>query len=94
MYSVSSTSTTWNNRILGDATGEIGPISKYADADGSTRAHDSWYGALTDFVDSSYPWFIRSSNYNFGALAGTFRLKKSTGGSSTNSSSRIVLANY
>ena len=44
-----------NRAHLGDATGEV------MIGTGSTSA---WNSANSDFVDSSYPWFVRGGNFN------------------------------
>src|SRR5574344_1710141 len=50
IYNSASGDTTYNYRILGDATGEMGPITSY---------HSSWYQDFAGFVNSSYSWFVR-----------------------------------
>ena len=42
---------TYNNRILGDATGEMGPFYHYADTDGIYRNHNKWYNYNSDFLN-------------------------------------------
>ncbi|MDD3452669.1 MAG: prepilin-type N-terminal cleavage/methylation domain-containing protein [Bacilli bacterium] len=92
IYSASSTITGYNYRILGDATGEIGPFYSYADGDGSTRYHNSWYADYSYFVESSYPWFNRGGGYYSGVLAGQFNFSRNTGAVYTSVGSRLVLA--
>ena len=92
VYSFSSTITSYNNRILGDATGEIGPFYNYLDGDNKGRYHNSWYADNSYFVDSSYPWFGRGGGCSFGVLAGQFDFVRSTGAVSTSFGSRLVLA--
>ncbi len=91
-YSESSTITSYNLRILGDATGEMGPFYQFYDKDGNNRYHNSWYADHSDFVDSSYPWFHRGGSHNYGVLAGQFGFSRSTGGAYTDIGSRLVLA--
>ena len=62
IYSGSSTVNSYQYRILGDATGEMGPFKNYLDGDNNLRWHNSWYADNSDFVDSSYPWFFRGGN--------------------------------
>ena len=57
VYSSSSIVTSFNNRILGDATGEIGPFYYYQDTDGTSRYHNSREFSPTHFIDSTYSWF-------------------------------------
>ena len=88
----STANTNYNNRILGDATGEMGPFGSELDPDGSTRYKSSWYKDYAYFADSSYPWFDRGGGWNSGAEAGSFVFGSNTGGTNTNISFRIVLA--
>ena len=91
LYSANSTINSYNNRKLGDATGEMGPFYFYADKDNNKRYHNNWYGDHSYFVDSSYPWFGRGGFYDSGVLAGQFYFGRSTGGVSAYAGSRLVL---
>lgn len=91
-YNGSSAINTYNYRILGDATGEMGPIRNYNDGDGNARYHNKWYGDYSSFVDSTYPWFSRGGYYGYGVLAGQFNFARSTGAADGNFGSRLVLA--
>ncbi len=88
----STVNTNYSNRILGDATGEMGPFGSELDPDGSTRYKSSWYKDYAYFADSSYPWFDRGGGWSSGAEAGSFVFGSSTGGTNTSLSFRIVLA--
>ena len=92
VYNASSTATTYQYRILGDATGEMGPFKQYADGDNNPRYHNSWYADNSHFVDSSYPWFHRGGGFNNGVLAGQFYFDRHTGGGHSAVGSRLVLA--
>ena len=92
VYSASSTMTSYQYRILGDATGEMGPFKTYLDGDNNSRYHNSWYGDVSHFVDSAYPWFIRGGVYDNGVLAGQFNFDRYTGGANTYIGFRIVLS--
>ena len=83
--------TTYSKRILGDATGEIGPFYYYQDADSNKRSHNSWYADGSDFVNSSYPWFDRGGSCISGVLAGQFDFGPDTGGASSAIGFRLVL---
>jgi len=73
----STVSTSYNNRILGDATGEMGSL---------------WYGDLASFfVDSTYPWFKRGGHWGNGTHAGVFAFHVSTGGIDSGDVFRVVL---
>lgn len=91
-YSSTSTINSYNNRILGDATGEMGPFYNYADKDNVKRPHNNWYGDVPRFIDSYHPWFYRGGAYEGGIISGQFRFCKNTGASNIAVSSRLVLA--
>ena len=90
-YDGSSGWTTYSKRILGDATGEMGPFYYYQDADNNTRTHNSWYADGSDFASSSYPWFLRGGFYYNGVLAGQFYFGLYTGGAGSSIGLRLVL---
>ena len=92
VYNASSAQTTYNYRILGDATGEMGPFKSYLDGDNNSRYHNSWYADDSNFVGSSYPWFPRGGSYVSGVLAGQFYFGRGTGAVYTFIGSRLVLA--
>ncbi len=92
LYSANSTINSYNNRKLGDATGEMGPFYFYADKDNNKRYHNNWYGDYSAFVDSTYPWLYRGGIYGNGVLAGQFYFSRFTGGVYTSGGSRLVLA--
>ena len=87
----STSKTNYSNRILGDATGEIGPFFSETDPDGSPRYKSSWYGDYTFFADASGPWFYRGGHWNRGTGSGAFAFDYNTGGVDTNISFRVVL---
>ena len=84
--------TQYNNRILGDATGEMGPFGSEKDPDGGTRNKSSWYGDFAYFVHSSSPWFIRGGVWSVGSASGAFAFSYNAGGTYTNHSFRVVLS--
>ena len=90
-YLNNSTLTSYNNRILGDATGEMGPFYYYPDGDDSSRYHNNWGSDHSHFVDSSNPWMIRSGLYNDGVLAGQLHFLRRTGEDQNYISLRLVL---
>ena len=92
VYNTNSTTTSYQNRILGDATGEMGPFKNYLDGDNTSKYHNSWYGDFSYFVDSSSPWFHRGGYYNHGVLASQFYFAKDTGGVPSSIGFRIVLS--
>ena len=82
IYNSSSTDTSYNYRILGDATGEMGPI---------TSNKSSWYQDYAYFVLSSYPWFGRGGDYLNASAAGVFYFDSFTGDANGYCGSRLVL---
>ena len=90
-YNASSAISTYKYRILGDATGEMGPFKQYLDGDNTSRWHSSWYDDYSDFVESSYPWFVRSGHYTYGVLCGAFYFSRHTGGTHSSDGFRLVL---
>jgi len=83
IYNVESTEVTYNYRILGDATGEMGPFASYK---------GSWYGDYADFVNSINSWFGRGGYYSLSANAGVFHFRGYNGIAGSYSSARLVLA--
>ncbi|MCI8575338.1 MAG: hypothetical protein HFI09_02605, partial [Bacilli bacterium] len=80
---------TYNRRILGDATGEMGPF----EAVGSYNARfGSWYDDCGWLVSSSVPWFDRGNSFRYGKDAGIFMFGSDTGGAWDSASFRIVLS--
>ena len=82
VYPSDSNITSYNKRILGDATGEIGPFYYYQDKDGNNRIHNSWFDDDSTFVDASRPWFGRGGHCTHGVLAGQSYFGRFTGGAS------------
>ena len=93
VYPSDSSRTSYNKRILGDATGEMGPFYYYKDKDGGTRIHNSWFGYNSCFVDTSYPWFVRGGAYLHGVLAGQSTFGRDTGGVNDWGGFRLALTN-
>ncbi len=90
LYPSDATLSNFNYRILGDATGELGPFYNYSDVSGK-RFHNNWYGDHSYFADSIYPWFTRGNHYTHGLLAGQFTFSRAYGNESTIGGYRIVL---
>ena len=79
-------------RILGDATGEMGPFYKYVDDEGKTRRVNSWYGDLPNFLAVNKPWVLRGGDYTTGPMAGgQFYFNHNEGAAGFNYGSRLVL---
>ena len=91
-YPENSPELQYSARILGDATGEMGPFYKYYDDATGERRHNSWYSDNASFVDNDNPWFSRSTNSNRGYLAGQFAFSRDLGNENGTIGSRLVLA--
>ena len=91
IYDVSSEVTTYSKRILGDATGEMGPFYYYQESNGNSYFHNSWYADYSYFIYSSSPWFGRGGGYHNDVLAGQFYFFPCTGGAGSHIGLRLVL---
>ena len=91
IYSSTSSLSSYQNRILGDATGEMGPFFRYKESEGTYYQHDSWYNDTSHFVASNMPWFARGCAYNYGYLSSQFTFGRYTGDQDSAFSFRIVL---
>ena len=81
----------YNRRILGDATGEMGPFST-ATYGSQKRQIGSWYADEAWFVYSRNPWFGRGSGYSRGHGAGVFMFTNDYGHANEIVTFRIVLS--
>ena len=79
-----SSETAYNKRILGDATGEMGPFANVS------IWISSWYSDGACFIRLSYPWFYRGGDCTNSSNGGIFRFHDHNG-SNGNISFRIVL---
>jgi hypothetical protein len=86
VYNASSDTNTYNYRILGDATGEMGPFYKIG-----SSYYNNWFQDPSGFVSSSDPWFNRGAGYSSGTNAGRFNFSRSNG-SADSLGTRLVLA--
>ena len=91
-YEGATTVTSYNKRILGDATGEVGPFYNYYDTDGYIRAHNAWYSEWSGFITGYGPWFARGGAADNGLLAGLFHFRSNAGEAFSGWGSRLVLA--
>jgi len=80
---------TYNKRILGDATGEMGPFA--AISNNQSRSSGSWYNDESHFVANGTGWIRRGGYYNFGFGSGIFEFRGTSGGNSEIFSFRVVL---
>ncbi len=82
VYNYNTSNNNYSQRILGDATGEMGPFQDNA---------SSWYNDSAWFVLSSSPWFSRGGYYNYGSGAGAFYFFNVSGRAHSGISFRLVL---
>ena len=89
LYDKSSMVTSYQYRILGDATGEMGSFKSFFQD--IYKYNSSWYSDHAYFVDAGYPWFGRGGGFRHGVFAGLFFFDRSTGGINSSEGFRIVL---
>ncbi len=89
-YAYATVDEQFQRRILGDATGEIGPFAS-ATYLIMTRQIGSWYADAAWFVLSSSSWFVRGSEYNSGLYAGIFAFGHEYGRVRINATFRVIL---
>jgi len=87
----STINTNYSTRILGDATGEMGPFGNQTDPDSSSRKINSWYGDRGDFIYSYNPWLTRGNFWGNGKSAGIFAFSHYSGNARALEGFRIVL---
>ena len=88
---ISTASAQYNNRILGDATGEMGPFGNIIDPDSTSRYKSSWYQNFAYFANATDSWFLRSGAWYHGITSGSFAFTRSPGDAHANYTFRIVL---
>ncbi len=88
MYSYSNSNLNFDQRILGDATGEMGP---FFITNSSNMYMNSWYLNQGRFISETSPTFYRSLQYNRGTDAGIFSFTYGWGYANTADSFRIIL---
>ena len=81
----------YNRRILGDATGEMGPFAN-ATYGNQTRQISSWYQNESWFVSTDWPWVLRGHAFHGGFSAGVFTFSINYGSVYVNVGFRVVLA--
>ena len=91
LYAASTTFYGYNNRILGDATGETGPSGAVKHNTRSSLAN-SWYEDYAYFAFTSGPWFCRGNDLAHGKGSGIFAFNATYGNASENGAFRIVLS--
>ncbi len=89
-YIYNTSSQSFYIRILGDATGEMGPFANITYLS-ITRQIGSWYQGYSISAHNSAPWFYRGGDYVGGNMVGIFVLGSPKGSVYTTASYRIVL---
>ena len=89
-YAYSTTNQQYIRRILGDATGEMGPFGSATHLT-QTRNISSWYAGESWFVSSGDPWFGRGGVHHSGSGAGAFAFYATQGRANVFFSFRVVL---
>ncbi|MCI8669436.1 MAG: hypothetical protein HFI34_07945, partial [Lachnospiraceae bacterium] len=90
VYEYANVDEEYQHRILGDATGEMGPF--YSVTYGNqVKKISSWYKDEASFVLFTGSWFVRSRSYHYGASAGIFTFYDDYGSNNSLLSYRIVL---
>ena len=89
-YAYGTSNQQYQRRILGDATGEMGPFNtvKYLT---QTRQIGSWYADGAWFAVSGGSWFIRGGNHYYGLDSGVFAYSGTSGRVDNVVSFRVVL---
>ena len=90
VYEYSLSEQQYNKRILGDATGELGPIEEVYYLNRS-KYINSWYSNRSYFLYASAPWWIRGANYPDGSDTGALAFSDWYGNEDTMFTFRIIL---
>jgi hypothetical protein len=90
-YAYAENDETYNRRILGDATGEMGPFAT-ATYGSQNRKIGSWYADEAWFVANWVPWFRRDGGYVVGNDASVFAFDYGSGINIESVSFRVVLS--
>ena len=89
-YSYGTTTLQYQRRILGDATGEMGPFNRIMYLT-QTKQVGSWYTDVAHFVNSNEPWFKRGGAHTDGLDTGMFDFYVEYGRATAHRSFRVVL---
>ena len=90
-YAYSTDDEHYYRRILGDATGEMGPFTDRTYGS-PVRQVGSWHDDEAWFVWSWYPWFYRGARFDHGSNGGVLAFGNMYGSSLLGRSFRIVLS--
>ncbi len=90
IYAYATVDTQYQRRILGDATGEMGPFTSVTYLT-KTRKIGSWYSDFAAFVYSSGPWFAYGVARTDGLDAGVFTFGNNLGYADSRVNFRVIL---
>ncbi len=91
-YPIDSAINSYDKRILGDATGELGLFYNYVESNDVSFYHNSWYADYGNFIDSRLPWLGRGGRYDDGSGAGQFFFARWDGDIRTGYGFRLALS--
>ncbi len=81
----------WERRILGDATGELGPFSStYRGTE--LFYYSAFFNDYANLLDPTYPWIQRGGSVSSENYSGIFACTRFNGANATGRSFRVVLA--
>ena len=86
VYNENSSVQSYNYRILGDATGELGPFIWQ-----NSRLHNNWHTDSSWFIENNEPWFIRGGLYEYGKIGGQLTFNRWNGAGSYGATFRLIL---
>ena len=90
-YESSNSDENYQRRILGDATGEMGPFAT-AIYETNQRQIGSWYQDESYFITNLVPWFFRGGSSGYGLGSGIFYFTYENGSLYGGVSFRVVLS--
>ncbi len=91
-YLYGKTESNHSRRILGDATGEMGPFVEDQSNSAYENFTSSWYRDRVWMIPSRWPWFRRGADPWYGVSAGIFMSDRFNGSAIDYLSFRIVLS--
>jgi len=94
-YPYSTSNRQFSRRILGDATGEMGPFGEETYTEGSikrSRYIDSWYSDQAYYLNTDLPFFARGGGYDHGFYTGIFNFSNFYGRADDIVGFRVVLS--
>ena len=90
-YAYAENDKTYQHRILGDATGEMGPFANVT-YNSRDRRIGSWYQDESYFITNLVPWFFRGGSSGYGLGSGIFYFTYENGSLYGGVSFRVVLS--